>query len=104
MPTYDYICDDCGYNFEEFHAITAAPLKKCPKCQGHVRRLIGAGNGFLFKGNGFYTTDYRSENYKKDKQQEERSKSTNQDNKTSSQTENGLKSKTLAQNTVKKAE
>ncbi|NOZ60582.1 MAG: zinc ribbon domain-containing protein [Calditrichaeota bacterium] len=71
MPTYDYICDDCGYHFEEFQSITAEPLTKCPKCQGHVRRLIGAGNGFIFKGSGFYVTDYRRNSYKKDKQKSE---------------------------------
>ncbi|RLG34327.1 zinc ribbon domain-containing protein [Methanosarcinales archaeon] len=71
MPTYDYLCEDCGYHFEEFQSITAEPLTKCPKCQGRVKRLIGAGNGFLFKGNGFYITDYRSESYKKDKKKAE---------------------------------
>lgn len=71
MPTYDYVCDDCGYHFEEFQSITAEPLTKCPKCQGHVRRLIGAGNGFIFKGSGFYITDYRKDSYKKDKQKSE---------------------------------
>ncbi len=71
MPTYDYVCDECGYKFEEFQSITAEPLTKCPKCGGSVRRLIGGGNGFLFKGSGFYITDYRSNNYIKDKQSSE---------------------------------
>ena len=71
MPTYEYVCEECGHHFDEFQSITAEPLKSCPKCQGKVRRLIGGGNGFLFKGNGFYITDYRSDKYKKDKQKTE---------------------------------
>ena len=71
MPTYDYICEDCGHHYEEFQSITAEPLTQCPKCQGHVKRLIGTGNGFLFKGSGFYVTDYRSSGYKNDKQKAE---------------------------------
>ena len=67
MPTYDYICESCKYGFERFQSITAKPLSMCPKCgKRKVKRLIGAGAGFIFKGNGFYTTDYRSEAYKSD--------------------------------------
>lgn len=66
MPTYDYECDACGHRFEEFQSITAEPLKKCPKCKkSKLRRLIGSGGALLFKGSGFYLTDYRSESYKK---------------------------------------
>ncbi|MBN1765708.1 MAG: zinc ribbon domain-containing protein [Sedimentisphaerales bacterium] len=66
MPTYEYLCDSCGYEFEEFQSITAKPLKKCPECgKNKIRRLIGCGAGLIFKGNGFYETDYRSESYKK---------------------------------------
>lgn len=83
MPTYDYLCEDCGYHFEEFQSITAEPLTKCPKCQGHVKRLIGAGNGFLFKGNGFYITDYRSESYKKDMKKAEGKPSSKSETKSS---------------------
>ncbi|MEE4312219.1 MAG: FmdB family zinc ribbon protein [candidate division KSB1 bacterium] len=71
MPTYEYKCDDCGYFFEEFQSITADPLKICPKCGGSVKRIIGSGNGFLFKGSGFYITDYRSDSYQKAKQKAE---------------------------------
>ncbi len=60
MPTYDYQCDSCGYRFEEFQAMSAEPLCICPKCSKHVHRLISAGNGFLFKGSGFYITDYKN--------------------------------------------
>ncbi|MBM3276702.1 MAG: zinc ribbon domain-containing protein [Candidatus Handelsmanbacteria bacterium] len=67
MPTYEYQCQKCGTTFETFQSIKDAPLEKCTKkgCRGKVRRLIGAGGGLLFKGSGFYITDYRSEGYKK---------------------------------------
>ncbi len=65
MPTYQYRCNDCSHEFSEFQSITADPLSTCPECGGAVQRLISGGAGFLFKGDGFYTTDYRSENYKK---------------------------------------
>ena len=67
MPTYDYVCDSCKHDFEEFQSIKAAALKKCPKCgKSSLRRLIGAGAAIVFKGSGFYQTDYRSDAYKKD--------------------------------------
>jgi putative FmdB family regulatory protein len=66
MPTYDYVCDTCGHSFEHFQSMTAAPLKACPKCaKKSLKRLIGTGAGVIFKGEGFYITDYRSESYKK---------------------------------------
>jgi putative FmdB family regulatory protein len=66
MPTYEYACESCGHEFEEFQSITARPLKKCPRCRKpKLRRLIGTGAGVIFKGSGFYQTDYRSESYKK---------------------------------------
>jgi putative FmdB family regulatory protein len=72
MPTYEYACAKCGHQFEKFQPIAAAPLTVCPKdlCarkkwgRGRVKRVIGAGAGLLFKGSGFYITDYRSDNYK----------------------------------------
>jgi putative FmdB family regulatory protein len=65
MPTYDYKCDACGYAFEQFQSMTAAPIRRCPKCKKlKVKRLIGTGAGLIFKGSGFYITDYRSNNYK----------------------------------------
>jgi putative FmdB family regulatory protein len=64
MPTYEYQCDACGNRFEKFQSITAAPLKKCINCgKSKVRRLIGTGAGILFKGSGFYITDYRDASY-----------------------------------------
>ena len=66
MPTYDYVCQACEHAFEQFQSITAKPLQKCPACgESTLRRLIGTGAGVLFKGSGFYETDYRSESYKK---------------------------------------
>jgi putative FmdB family regulatory protein len=66
MPTYDYSCDACQHEFEVFEPITAEPQKKCPKCKRNkLRRLFGAGGGVIFKGSGFYQTDYRGESYKK---------------------------------------
>jgi putative FmdB family regulatory protein len=66
MPTYEYECDACGHAFERFQSITAAPIKKCPICaKRSVRRLIGRGAGIIFKGSGFYQTDYRSDGYQK---------------------------------------
>ena len=65
MPTYEYECASCNKTFELFQSITEKPIRRCPTCRsGKVRRLIGAGAGFLFKGSGFYQTDYRSEEYK----------------------------------------
>lgn len=59
MPTYEYECMHCGYTFEAFQKMTDKALDKCPKCQKKVKRLIGSGAGIIFKGSGFYATDYR---------------------------------------------
>jgi len=65
MPTYDYVCDACDHRFELFQSITAEPARKCPECgRLKLRRLIGPGAAIIFKGSGFYQTDYRSESYK----------------------------------------
>jgi putative FmdB family regulatory protein len=72
MPTYEYVCEKCGHEFEKIQSIAAAPLKVCPEdlCakkrwgKGAVRRAISAGGGLIFKGSGFYITDYRSDSYK----------------------------------------
>ncbi|HYV30279.1 MAG TPA: zinc ribbon domain-containing protein [Candidatus Binatia bacterium] len=72
MPTYEYVCQKCGHHFEKFHSISAKPLATCPKdlCgqkrwgKGKVKKMISGGAGLLFKGSGFYITDYRSEKYK----------------------------------------
>ncbi|MFH1879101.1 MAG: FmdB family zinc ribbon protein [Candidatus Omnitrophota bacterium] len=66
MPTYEYCCDTCGYTFEQFQKMEDAPLKKCPRCKAPVRRLIGMGAGVIFKGSGFYQTDYKKSGAKND--------------------------------------
>lgn len=72
MPTYDYECLACSHTFELFQSMTAEPVKTCPACQGSVRRLIGTGAGIIFKGSGFYQTDYRSSSYKKQAESEKK--------------------------------
>ena len=59
MPTYDYVCEKCGDRFEHFQKMSSEPLTVCEKCGGHLKRLIGSGMGIIFKGSGFYCTDYR---------------------------------------------
>ena len=67
MPTYDYVCKACGHRFEEFQSMSADPLKKCPQCnKKQLERLIGTGAGVIFKGSGFYETDYRGDSYAAD--------------------------------------
>lgn len=80
MPTYDYECLKCGYLFEVFQNITAAKLKKCPRCRGKLKRLPGTGVGLIFKGSGFYTTDHRKPAYleaaKKEKEKDSKTPGT----------------------------
>ena len=64
MPTYEYKCLDCGKRFEVFQKMTDEPLTECDACKGRLKRLIGAGAGIIFKGSGFYCTDYRSDSYR----------------------------------------
>jgi thiazolylpeptide-type bacteriocin precursor len=71
MPTYEYECKNCGYKFEKFQKMTEEPLKICPECKnGSLRRIIGLGGGVIYKGPGFYTTEYRSEEYKRKEREE----------------------------------
>jgi putative FmdB family regulatory protein len=78
MPTYEYVCDKCGHQFEKFQSMSAKPLTICPEevCgqkrwgKGKIRKLMSAGAGLIFKGSGFYITDYRSENYKESAKKE----------------------------------
>ena len=65
MPTYEYECKACKHRFEARQKMTDPPLKACVKCGGKVRKLVSAGAGLIFKGSGFYITDYRSDGYKK---------------------------------------
>jgi putative FmdB family regulatory protein len=75
MPTYEYQCQKCKRRHEAYQAITAKPLTKCGRCGGRLKRLLGAGAGFLFKGSGFYITDYRSKSYQDAKKKDQPSTS-----------------------------
>ena len=82
MPTYEYSCQKCGQNFEAFQSMRDEPFRECPKqlCRlpkwghGKVKRLLGTGAGLIFKGSGFYTTDYRSDSYREAAKKESPSK------------------------------
>jgi putative FmdB family regulatory protein len=85
MPTYDYECDACGHTFELFQSITEPVQKKCPKCgKLKLRRLFGTGAAIVFKGSGFYQTDYRSESYKKAAEKDKPASESKSDSKTES--------------------
>jgi len=70
MPTYEYVCEKCGYDFDAFQRITAEPLTTCPKCGGQLVRKINGGAGLVFKGSGFYETDYKHKNPQATKKKE----------------------------------
>jgi len=85
MPTYEYLCEGCGHRFDELQSFKDDPLKTCPKChEEKLRRLFGTGGAILFKGSGFYETDYRSDGYKKAAKAEQEAST-----KTTSTTSNG---------------
>ncbi|HXI85086.1 MAG TPA: FmdB family zinc ribbon protein [Verrucomicrobiae bacterium] len=63
MPTYEYECQKCGHHYELYQSIKDGPKRTCPKCHGRVKRLLGTGAGLIFKGSGFYITDYRKPSY-----------------------------------------
>lgn len=74
MPTYDYLCEACGHELEIFQGIKDDPVKKCPECKKNkLKRQFGTGAAIVFKGSGFYQTDYRSESYKKGAQADKKS-------------------------------
>jgi len=94
MPTYDYECDSCGHKAEVFQAMSAEPLKKCPECKKpKYRRLFGAGAALVFKGSGFYQTDYRSEGYKKSAAADKPAESSGGESKSESKSETKSESK-----------
>jgi len=98
MPTYEYKCESCGAKFERFQSITAPPVKTCPHCHRQkVRRLIGMGAGIIFKGPGFYATDYRSDSYKTAAKNDSGSSSTSTTGSTSSSSAADSSSGTSAQ-------
>ncbi len=97
MPTYEYLCEACGHEFELFQAMSASVKRKCPDCgKLKLKRLIGIGSGVIFKGSGFYQTDYRSDSYKKaaeaDKKAAEPKTSKKDDKKTESKSTSDKKS------------
>lgn len=75
MPTYEYECRKCGHKFERFQKMTDEPLKRCPLCRSKVHRVFGTGAGIIFKGSGFYATDYRSKSYSESAKKESSEKS-----------------------------
>jgi len=108
MPTYEYKCESCGYEFERFQSITAKPIRRCPKCsKTSVRRLIGIGAGVIFKGSGFYQTDYRSESYKKAAEKEKSTTTKDTDKKETKaenkETKSGEKTETTTKDKKKSA-
>ena len=105
MPTYDYRCNACGHEFELFQAMSAGVKKKCPECgKLALERLIGIGAAVMFKGSGFYETDYRSDSYRKGVEAEKKSKDTTSESKSDKKTETKSESKTESKPEPKKPE
>jgi putative FmdB family regulatory protein len=93
MPTYEYRCDACGHQFEHFQSISSPRLEVCPKCsKKKLNRLMGTGAGIIFKGSGFYATDYRSDSYNKAKAADHGGTATPSSTSSSSSTSSGSKS------------
>jgi putative FmdB family regulatory protein len=103
MPTYDYRCDACGYTFEEFQSFSDDVLTKCPECKKKkLQRLFGTGAGVIFKGSGFYETDYRSDSYKQAaKADTDKTATSGSDSKNASSSTNGATGAKGAQETAK---
>lgn len=101
MPTYDYVCDSCGHEFELFQSMKDDPITVCPGCEtASVRRLIGSGAGIIFKGTGFYETDYKRKSGSNGKQEKSES---GKETKTESKTESKADSKTETKSDSKKS-
>jgi len=99
VPTYDYRCEKCGYEFEKFQSMSASVLKKCPKCgKSSLKRLIGTGAGIIFKGSGFYQTDYPTDSYKQSAKKES-DKSSKKEEKKETKTEAKTETKAEAKKT-----
>ena len=108
MPTYDYVCDACGHEFEEFQSITEPVMRKCPECKKlKLRRLFGTGAAVVFKGSGFYQTDYRSESYKsgaeKDKPKTEKTEKSDKSESKSTEKSGDSKKETKSKNSKKES-
>jgi len=94
MPTYEYKCNACDHTFELFQSIKASAVRKCPQCgKLKVKRLIGIGAGVIFKGSGFYQTDYRSESYRKDAEKDKPVKTDKKTDKKTDSTKDSTKAK-----------
>ncbi len=92
MPTYEYECSECRYKFDIFQSIKEEPKKICPKCKKpKLKRLIGRGAGIIFKGTGFYQTDYRSESYKKKVAEEKKLSSSSRETKSQKESRSSSK-------------
>lgn len=105
MPTYEYACSACGHKFEEFQSINAKPTVKCPVCgKRKVKRLISAGAGFIFKGSGFYITDYRDAKYKADAKGDAAPVKTDTPAKTDGKSDSPAKSETKIESAPAKSE
>lgn len=100
MPTYDYTCEQCG-DFEHFQSITSPKLRKCPSCGSRVTRKLGTGAGVIFKGSGFYETDYRSESYKQGEKAAREASSPETKSKPESNSKKNGETKTAAKNKTK---
>ena len=104
MPTYQYLCDGCGHEFEKFQSIKASALRKCPECRKmQLNRLIGAGGGIIFKGSGFYQTDYRTESYKAGEKTAKPKAETKTSDKKDTKKTNGSKEKDATKKTPAKS-
>lgn len=104
MPTYDYECDACGHEFELFQQISEGLKKKCPECgKLKLRRLFGTGAAIVFKGSGFYETDYRSDSYKKDAENAKKSSEKKSDDTKSSKKSSDKKTGSGSSSEAKKS-
>ncbi|MBN2589169.1 MAG: zinc ribbon domain-containing protein [Sedimentisphaerales bacterium] len=104
MPTYEYKCENCEHLFEHFQSMTSKPLRKCPECgKNKLIRLIGSGAGIIFKGTGFYQTDYRSDSYKKSAESDKKPSSTTTEKKDSTTKEPKKESKTAEKKSTPKS-
>jgi putative FmdB family regulatory protein len=102
MPTYEYVCDACDHEFEELQGFSDDPLTKCPKCKKKkLRRLFGTGASIIFKGSGFYETDYRSESYKAGAKAEAEATKPASDGKSEAKTETKTESKSAGTKAAK---
>ncbi|MGA2093725.1 MAG: zinc ribbon domain-containing protein [Sedimentisphaerales bacterium] len=103
MPTYEYRCENCDYQFEKMQGITAKAIHKCPKCgKSSLKRLIGTGAGIIFKGSGFYATDYRSEGYKQSVKSESSAKSSEKKETTATPAKSDAKTTSEPKKTINK--